>query len=759
MGKKGKIIMGLAVGAMIPAILTGCGHKEHEPKDEWKTDATHHWHECEGEKCDEQLNKAEHEATGNWLTSDTHHWKDCDDCGYDVSYAAHTFDQEVVSDNYLKTAATETTKAVYFKSCVCGTKGTETFEADKIATTITNIQNLNKTYDGVAVTNTPTFDKNSNATATIEYFVKGQTTALLSAPVNAGEYTVKVSIPETTTHTATSVSQDFTIAPIVIDNKNFEFEYIPSSPTFRGVAIPPSLLAECDATRKLYVVIYFDSNNAGASITGKGVFEEDGSVPETNYVVGNNVTASIIKATPQIDNLAVSENIVYGSDFVVNYSATEGLDTKVEYKVNGQYTQSKPVDAGEYSVRVTVIGNQNYESISQEINFTIAKQQLTNLGTAYVPYNGTNVHIIDLEMIEYGLALEVTFNQTAVDGSHPTGVKVLMDGVEAKNYYFDTSDSSSTVEMVAKEIGIDWTAPINLKYDGTEKTPTASATGLIAGDTCNIDIMKFTGDNVMFGDDFTFIATNLDNSNYKLPDEDSAKTSPQYAITIESANVDEPVSIYVEDQGSDYFTISLVEDNFYYFTFEPANQGEAFELTLYRKSDQTEIVTKEVVWTDAVTCTIDETPFLIQESGEYYVKYTGKSDGFDGGDVTIHLDDHSTLNEQGFCLKGCGSYCGDIDFAVNGWETVEIKAGEKLYYRFADAEDNTYVQYNIAFNGSAENVEVKVYAAKNDGTFEDLELTTTAEDVVASYDDYYYVVVTATADTTVTFQIEQTFTD
>ena len=348
MGKKGKILMGLAVGAMIPAMLTGCGHKEHDAKDEWSTDATYHWHECEGEKCDEQLNKAEHEATGNWLTSDTHHWKDCDDCGYDVSYAAHTFDQEVVSDNYLKTAATETTKAVYFKSCVCGTKGTETFEADKIATTITNIQNLNKTYDGVAVTNTPTFDKNSNATATIEYFVKGQTTALLSAPVNAGDYTVKVSLPETSTHNATSVSQDFTIAPIVIDNKNFEFEYIPSSQAFRGVAIPPSLLAECDATRNLYVVIYFDSNNAGASITGKGVFEEDGSVPETNYVVGNNVTASIIKATPQIDNLAVSENIVYGSDFVVNYSATEGLDTKVEYKVNGQYDMlsilNEPVD-------------------------------------------------------------------------------------------------------------------------------------------------------------------------------------------------------------------------------------------------------------------------------------------------------------------------------------------------------------------------------------------------------------------------------
>ena len=45
--------MGLVTAAMIPAILTGCGHKEHDPKDEWKTNETYHWHECEcGEKTD-----------------------------------------------------------------------------------------------------------------------------------------------------------------------------------------------------------------------------------------------------------------------------------------------------------------------------------------------------------------------------------------------------------------------------------------------------------------------------------------------------------------------------------------------------------------------------------------------------------------------------------------------------------------------------------------------------------------------------------
>ena len=45
----------------------------------------------------------------------------------------HTFDQEVVSAAFLKTEATCNQKAVYYKSCTCGMKGEETFEAGEFA--------------------------------------------------------------------------------------------------------------------------------------------------------------------------------------------------------------------------------------------------------------------------------------------------------------------------------------------------------------------------------------------------------------------------------------------------------------------------------------------------------------------------------------------------------------------------------------------------------------------------------------------------
>ena len=54
----------------------------------------------------------------------------CEDCGGEYgNLLPHNFTAETAEDKYLKSAATCTEKAVYYKSCtVCGEKGTETFE-------------------------------------------------------------------------------------------------------------------------------------------------------------------------------------------------------------------------------------------------------------------------------------------------------------------------------------------------------------------------------------------------------------------------------------------------------------------------------------------------------------------------------------------------------------------------------------------------------------------------------------------------------
>ena len=74
-----------------------------------------------------------------WSKDETHHWHDCTADGCNVTnnadkdgYAAHTYDQEIATADYKASDATCTEKATYYKSCICGAKGTETFESGDV---------------------------------------------------------------------------------------------------------------------------------------------------------------------------------------------------------------------------------------------------------------------------------------------------------------------------------------------------------------------------------------------------------------------------------------------------------------------------------------------------------------------------------------------------------------------------------------------------------------------------------------------------
>ncbi len=114
-----------ACGSLIPANPTNPTH-EHTWSKDWSMSAQEHWHACTSGDCTEVNGKAPH--TGG--TATCLEKARCATCG--AAYgelAAHTYDKEVVDEKYLATEATCTQKATYFKSCVCGEKGTETFES------------------------------------------------------------------------------------------------------------------------------------------------------------------------------------------------------------------------------------------------------------------------------------------------------------------------------------------------------------------------------------------------------------------------------------------------------------------------------------------------------------------------------------------------------------------------------------------------------------------------------------------------------
>ena len=67
-------------------------------------------------------------ASSNFQTNDEAHWYACNysDCIVQYGYTAHVYDKEV-QEGHVKTAASCTVQGEYYKSCVCGKDGTETF--------------------------------------------------------------------------------------------------------------------------------------------------------------------------------------------------------------------------------------------------------------------------------------------------------------------------------------------------------------------------------------------------------------------------------------------------------------------------------------------------------------------------------------------------------------------------------------------------------------------------------------------------------
>ena len=73
-----------------------------------------------------------HSLSSDWSTDSSSHWHQCSICKGQKDTAAHTYNREVAVEGYKKSDATCTSKATYYKSCVCGAKGTETFESGEL---------------------------------------------------------------------------------------------------------------------------------------------------------------------------------------------------------------------------------------------------------------------------------------------------------------------------------------------------------------------------------------------------------------------------------------------------------------------------------------------------------------------------------------------------------------------------------------------------------------------------------------------------
>lgn len=171
---------------------------------------------CGGNKT--ECEKNGHSFATEWTSDTTDHWHKCANCDEISDKAAHVYDKEVVADEYRASEATYTEPAKYYKSCVCGKKGTETFDngealgAKENQVLLADGVVLGKTYDGEAYTlSAEAFTKKGDGAITLEYKGADETEWSSEAPANAGNYKLRVSVAATSEWKAAQATFDFTI--------------------------------------------------------------------------------------------------------------------------------------------------------------------------------------------------------------------------------------------------------------------------------------------------------------------------------------------------------------------------------------------------------------------------------------------------------------------------------------------------------------------------------------------------------------------
>ena len=464
-----------------------------------------------------------HTYSTTWSHDASEHWHQCTQDGHtDVAdKAAHVYDKEVVADEYRASEATYTEPAKYYKSCVCGKKGTETFTngealgAKENQVLLADGVVLGKTYDGEAYTlSAEAFTKNGDGAITLEYKGAGETEWSSAAPVNAGSYEVRVSVASTAEWKAAQATFEFTIAKkqLTISGTTVADKVYDGSDTATVTAGTLAGLVSGDETS---VGVMATGTFASKDVAyGLGVEEQDVTVSYAlTGALANNYLAPVgetLSATINAKQLTISGTTVADKEY----------DGTVEAAVTAG-TLAGLIGSDEVSVGVTATGtfaskNVAYSYYVEQQDVTIVYALTGALANNYIAPVGetlqakinpkplSNVHLEKVYDGHGGFArTALTTAQGIIAGE---SIKIYVDAIGANVgvykdgnadekfefneyvlYIGDTEEQTvnyawgdtCTATIKAKQLTISGTTVADKVYDGT--TDATVMTGTLAG--------------------------------------------------------------------------------------------------------------------------------------------------------------------------------------------------------------------------------------------------------------------------------------
>lgn len=461
---------------------------------------------CGGRKT--ECEKGNHEFETAWTLDATNHWHKCKNCDEIADKAAHVYDKEVVADEYRASEATYTEPAKYYKSCVCGAKGTETFNNGSTLSAQDNQVNLKsgvtlgKTYDGAAYSlSADKFTVNGNGAITFEYKSEGASDWSASAPVNAGDYKVRVSVAATAEWKAAQATFDFaiakkqlTISGTTVADKVYDGtkDAVVTAGTLAGliggdeVSVGVTAIGAF-ASKDVAYELDVEPQDVTVSYTLTGDLAKNYLAPvgETLRATINQKTLSNVNLTKVYDGhgrfertaLTVEQGMIAGESIKIYVDAI-GANAGV-YK-NGN--EDGNFDLNEY---VLYIGDSEEQTMNyawgDTCTATITKKQLVvdfTVDDKY--YDGTTeATIADGSLAVSGIVGEddVTVTPTATFASSAPGndvtvnVTFALSGAAAGNYCVE--DTTVTANIIAKAKLVTASVYLKTKDEGGRHSPVA----------------------------------------------------------------------------------------------------------------------------------------------------------------------------------------------------------------------------------------------------------------------------------------------
>ena len=477
-----------------------------------------------------------HTYSTTWSHDASEHWHQCTQEGHtDVAdKAAHVYDKEVVADEYRASEATYTEPAKYYKSCVCGKKGTETFDngealgAKENQVLLADGVVLGKTYDGEAYTlSAEAFTKNGDGAITLEYKGAGETEWSSAAPVNAGSYEVRVSVASTAEWKAAQATFEFTIAKkqltisgTTVADKEYDgtVEATVTAGTLAGLVSGDEISVSVMATGT------FASKDVAY---GLGIEEQDVTVSYAlKGALANNYLAPVgetLSATINAKQLTISGTTVADKEYDGTVEATVTAGTLAGL-VSGDEISVSVMATGTFASKDVAYGlgiEEQDVTVSYALTGALANNYLAPVGETLrdaATINPKTLSDIHLEKDYDGNGrFDITVLTTEQGILEGESIKIYVDAIGAnvgvyKNgnededfdfneyvlYIGDTEEQTvnyawgdtCTATIKAKQLTISGTTVADKEYDGTTDATVMTGTlaGLVSGDETSVDV-------------------------------------------------------------------------------------------------------------------------------------------------------------------------------------------------------------------------------------------------------------------------------